>query len=64
MKDTDQCDVPRGDDPCLRHDMGIEWFLHQGFWYQAGAGMPAEVKQAWIAEHLRRDREEKKRRYN
>lgn len=61
-KDRDQVDAPPGDDPSIRYDKGREFFYWAGCWYQAGAGMPPAVKQAWILEVLRRDREDKKRR--
>lgn len=59
-RDYDQCDVPPGNDPVLRYEGRIEWFCHRGSWYQCGPSMPADVKEAWIAELLRQEREEKR----
>lgn len=60
IRDHDQFDVPPGTDPKLRTDAkGFTWFNYGGNWYQCGANMPPAVRQAWLAEELKRDREEK-----
>ena len=53
-------DAPRGNDPVIRRDGGIEWFRYMGCWWQAGTlSRFPEIREAYLREKIKRERAEK-----